>query len=325
MTPQAQAFLHRLGALHKRASNGDREAIGQCSTIVRRAAAGDAKAYRVANTLMVIHWTRRNRERFQDAEVFYRRLQGQDPAAWRGLRALVSQKEAGDPEAKSLFSTLKAVHRKYKSSVWSGPGQPRTGHYPMPSYHRPGIAIGAEMPQANVIDTNLLANLLALISWARYSVPETDVAYASPDYESSSESLEGGFFAAPPGSSPLLASVPAALSRNTNPLAATVNPGVTAAAAAALKGRTLASAPVSTSSSVKSAAALATSLQTAKQMKMPAAVITSLQKQYDAALAAERGGRVTLPGYLGGGTISTAPKTNTATLPGFLGGGTFKY
>lgn len=189
LSPAQRRLVHQLGDLHKRAANGDREAIGQCTTLVRKADAGDKQAYALSNTLRVIHWKRTNKVRFAQAEVFYRRLQQHDPQAWQELRSLVSRVKSGDTSVKPLFSTLKAVHRKYKSSAWSGPGQPQTGHYPMPTQHRPGIVFGA-MDAPPLFDPNILAGLLALIARARYSIPASDVSFAMPSYAEDSSTMD---------------------------------------------------------------------------------------------------------------------------------------
>lgn len=170
LSPAARKYVHKLGALHLRAAKGDREALALCANIARRAAAGDTLAQRARNTIAAIHWKRRNGELYVYAESLYACLLRDEPAAQAELASLLQRLRSGDASAKPLFSTLKAIHRKHKASAWSGPGQPRIGHYPMPSHHRPGIVIGATSAYP-VLDSLALSRLLALIAQATASIP----------------------------------------------------------------------------------------------------------------------------------------------------------
>lgn len=153
------ALLQRLQNVYQRLVLGDPALTRKVADWKRLAKAGNPKAKVIYNSLAVLHWRRQDTMAFAHAEVFYNRLRAYDRQAHAELRQLVSRKQAGDPKAKALFATLKAVHHKRKASLWSnGPGAPQTGYHPMPSYHRVGIDIPGTMNQLGQLGQQWLGN-----------------------------------------------------------------------------------------------------------------------------------------------------------------------
>lgn len=133
-------LLQRLQNVYQRLVMGDPALTRKVAEWRRMAKAGDPRAKVVYNSLAVLHWSRKDNLAFAKAEVFYNRLRAYDRQAHAELRRLVARKDAGDAQARTSFSALKAVHHKRKASLWTkGPGAPRTGYYPLPSKHRVGI------------------------------------------------------------------------------------------------------------------------------------------------------------------------------------------
>lgn len=206
LSSDQRALVHQLGALHLAAMRGDREAVAKCAGIARQAASGDPRATVFRNTIAVIHWKRRDQTQWNSAEALYQRLSQGDALARQQLADLLNRLRQGDESVRPLFSTLKAIHRKQKASAWSGPGQPKTGHYPMPQYHRPGIIVGGSQSYPTmrnmvgcggivvgqsypVLDAVALSNLMGLIARARASIPSDFAAAATAP---SSEVPAGG-------------------------------------------------------------------------------------------------------------------------------------
>lgn len=141
-------LLQRLQGIYQRLVLGDPTLTRKVAGWKKLAKAGDPRAKVVFNSLAVLHWQRQDTLAFAKAETFYNRLRAYDRQAHAELRQLVGRKNAGDAQAKALFSTLKAVHHKRKASLWSnGPGAPQTGYHAMPSHHRVGIDIPGAMNQ----------------------------------------------------------------------------------------------------------------------------------------------------------------------------------
>ncbi len=143
LSPEAQALVTKLDAVHERAASGDREAIHFIKSLKTRALSGEAQALRVYNTLAVIHWKKQRGGDYEKAEAYYNRLKAGEPTAMAKLQTLLNRVRSGDPDSVTLFRVLKSIHGKQKSSAFSdGPGAPRIGGYGLPEQHRPGIVIG---------------------------------------------------------------------------------------------------------------------------------------------------------------------------------------
>lgn len=153
-------LLQRLQDIYRRLVLGDPALTRKVADWKRLAKAGNPKAKVVYNSLAVLHWNQRDKYAFARAETFYNRLRAYDKQAHAELRQLVARKNAGDPQAQAVFSTLKAVHHKRKASLWSnGPGAPQTGYHPMPSYHRVGVDIPGAMNQLGQYGQQFLGGL----------------------------------------------------------------------------------------------------------------------------------------------------------------------
>ncbi len=147
LSQENQVLVAKLEAVHQRAVSGDREAVHFIKSLKTRALAGEDKARRVYNTLAVIHWKKQKGGDYDRAEAYYLRLKAREPQAQAKFQTLITRVRSGDPEARTLFSVLKSIHHKFKSSAFSdGPGAPRVGGYGLPQEHRAGIIIGAERP-----------------------------------------------------------------------------------------------------------------------------------------------------------------------------------
>ncbi len=143
LSPENQALVSKLVAVHERAARGDQEAIHFVKSLKTRALAGEEKSRRVYNTLAVIHWRKQKGGDYDKAEAYYLRLKAKEPTAMAKLQVLLNRVRSGDQEALTLFRVLKSIHGKFKSSAFSdGPGAPRIGGYGMPQQNRPGIIIG---------------------------------------------------------------------------------------------------------------------------------------------------------------------------------------
>jgi len=154
------ALLQRLQGVYQRLVLGDPALTRKVAEWKRLAKAGDPRAKVVYNSLAVLHWNKRDKYAFARAETFYNRLRAFDKQAHAELRQIVQRKNAGDPQAQAVFSTLKAVHHKRKASLWSnGPGAPQTGYHPMPSYHRVGVDIPGALNQFGQLGQQFLGGL----------------------------------------------------------------------------------------------------------------------------------------------------------------------
>lgn len=143
LSPQSQALIAKLDALHERAAEGDLETIHLIKSLKTRALSGDEEARHAYNTLAVIHWKKQKGGDYDKAEAYYKRLLAKEPKAMAKLRVLLERVRSGDSESLTLFRVLKSIHGKLKSSAFSdGPGALKVGHYPFPERDRPGIIIG---------------------------------------------------------------------------------------------------------------------------------------------------------------------------------------
>ncbi len=143
LSPENQALVSKLVAVHERATRGDQEAVHFVKSLKTRALSGDEKSRKLYNTLAVIHWRKRKGGDYDKAEAYYLRLKAKEPTAMAKLQTLLTRVRSGDQEALMLFRVLKSIHGKFKSSAFSdGPGAPKIGGYGMPQQHRPGIIIG---------------------------------------------------------------------------------------------------------------------------------------------------------------------------------------
>ncbi len=143
MSPKDRELLSRLQALLSRLMAGDPEAQDAAAKLKASAKRGDRVAFAAWNTLAALYW-QKNSPTWQLAEGKYAKLIAEDPQAQAWFRDLQVSARGQGPQAdlaKKAFAMLKAIHNHRKESVWY-PGAPRTGYYPMPTRHRPGIVIG---------------------------------------------------------------------------------------------------------------------------------------------------------------------------------------
>jgi hypothetical protein len=146
MSPADQDLLTKLQALLARLAGGDpaaRDAAGKLKEASKR---GDKVAARAWGTLAALYWGKTQRRKaWAKAEAFYARLTANEPKAVERLKKVHAlARDSSSPrsdDAKKAFAMLKAVHNHRKESVWY-PGAPKTGYYPMPQRHRPGIVTG---------------------------------------------------------------------------------------------------------------------------------------------------------------------------------------
>lgn len=147
LSQEATALITKLEEVHARATTGDREVIHFVKSLKTRALSGDVRARRIYNTLAVIHWQKVKGGDYARVEAYYQRLKQKEPRAMAKLQLLLQRVRSGDPEARQLFSAIKSVHHKWKSSAFTdGPGAPRIGGYGLPEQHRAGIIIGGNEP-----------------------------------------------------------------------------------------------------------------------------------------------------------------------------------
>ena len=140
-SPEAQVLIAKLSAVHQRAASGDREAVHFIKSLKTRAFSGDAWSRRVYNTLAVIHHRKKQGAAVYDkSEAYYLRLVQKEPTAMAKLQTLIQRVRAGDEDARRLFSVLRSVHGKHKSSAFTAAPPSFSGY----GYQqRPGTIIGA--------------------------------------------------------------------------------------------------------------------------------------------------------------------------------------
>jgi len=146
-------ILSKLEFLHSRAAGGDVEAQAKLAQLKARADKGEKRAFCLWTALAEMHWKKRDGEGWMVAEALFNRIVKGEAKAKASLAKCKEKAKAGDPEAKRLFSMLKALQNRYKTNTLStpeGPGSPQTGYFSMPNIHRAGIDIpgmpGVPMP-----------------------------------------------------------------------------------------------------------------------------------------------------------------------------------
>jgi len=145
MTPADDQLLSKLQTLLAKLAKGDPEARDAASKLKEASKRGDKSAARAWGTLAALYWGKlAKRKAWARVEDFYAKLTADDPKALDRLKKLQAVAKSNSPksdDAKKAFAMLKAVHNHRKESVWY-PGAPKTGYYPMPQRHRPGIVTG---------------------------------------------------------------------------------------------------------------------------------------------------------------------------------------
>jgi hypothetical protein len=145
MNPADQDLLSKLQTLLAKLAKGDPEARDAASKLKEASKRGDKAAARAWGTLAALYWGKlAKRKAWSRVEDFYAKLTADDPKALDRLKKLQAVAKSNSPksdDAKKAFAMLKAVHNHRKESVWY-PGAPKTGYYPMPQRHRPGIVTG---------------------------------------------------------------------------------------------------------------------------------------------------------------------------------------
>ena len=186
MTPANQELLSKLQTLLARLAKGDPEARDAASKLKEASKRGDRTAARAWGTLAALYWGKiSKRKSWALVEHFYTKLLANDPKALDRLnklqalanpspaeQQLARARESGKiltqsqaiaqglrsqetkDKAKKALAMLKAVHNHRKESVWY-PGAPKTGYYPMPQRHRPGIVTGGPFDNLPGLPGNL--------------------------------------------------------------------------------------------------------------------------------------------------------------------------
>jgi hypothetical protein len=162
MTPADKDLLSKLQTLLARLAKGDPEARDAASKLKEASKRGDKAAARAWGTLAALYWGKlAKRKAWERVERFYAQLTADDPKALDRLKKIQAVAKSNSPKsdhAKKAFAMLKAVHNHRKQSVWY-PGAPKTGYYPMPQRHRPGIVTGGPFDNIPGLPAGLPGNL----------------------------------------------------------------------------------------------------------------------------------------------------------------------
>jgi hypothetical protein len=158
MNPADKDLLSKLQTLLAKLAKGDPEARDAASKLKEASKRGDKAAARAWGTLAALYWGKlAKRKAWARVEDFYAKLTADDPKALDRLKKLQAIAKSNSPKAdhaKKAFAMLKAVHNHRKESVWY-PGAPKTGYYPMPQRHRPGIVTGGPFDNLPGLPGNL--------------------------------------------------------------------------------------------------------------------------------------------------------------------------